>query len=214
MPVGTVTRTISCDGDTFPPGSGAAYTTDGAGVEKHVVGGVGATVAFPAGLTGTAAWGGSTATITLAAGHGLVNTDKVALFGAFGHRVGLIVSNALTTSVDVTNANGSGTSLPTTSTATIVLSKAVELADATWDGSGMSMLVVYCDQVASADFIDGSGDSLISGGAYTAVAAEPYYYLDGDPIRAAPFTDPVVSINCYNGSLTDAYMVIKAILDT
>jgi len=218
MANGTVTKIVTCDGETLPPGTAASYTATGSGVEKHEIGGTNP-VAFPAGFSGSSTEDSSgSALITgLATGHGLTTNSKVGVFWAGGRRVGMTVSAATSTTITVTASTGIGATYPSPTTA-VVVSPAVSL-DVSFDGDSATMLVVYCDQISAVDFRDDTDTSLvntdISDGIIAITTANvPYAWTDTMPDPQPITGDPVAVAKCYNGSTTAANMKIKAILDT
>jgi hypothetical protein len=160
----------------------------------------------PAGKTGTAAWGGSTATITLGAGHGLIDSDIVAVFwGTSSCRTSLIVSGTTTTTITVTNSDGNGTSLPTTSSATCIVGKVLKAAGADFDadtlaflGFGASQLVAF-EPMTISDAICTSGDPI------QVIADSTYTWLTG---QTAEVTGLVAYVNLYCGAETAATVKI------
>ena len=217
MAVGTVTKMITCDGETIPAGIGATYTTAGSGVEKHVIGPT-QPILFPAALAGNAAWGASSAAITLATGHGLTTANKVGVFWTVGgvnyYRINLTISAYDSGTITVTNSTGSGTALPTSSTAAVVVSPPVAIADISFAGSELNQLVINCDQIAVVDLLTGAGTSLVANGVSLPMANIPYVFIDSDPTGTRPFTGVVASAQCYNGSVTAATLEIKAITNS
>jgi hypothetical protein len=219
MPVGSVSKTISLDGDTFPPGASATYISAGSGVVKQVIGPNSGDIAFSAGLAGSSTENTSGgAVITLAIGHGLTTADKVGVFWAGGYRIGMTVSAYTTNSITVTVATGSGTTF-VTGTATVVVSTPVVLQTIAFDGDNMSQIAVYCDQIAVVQFLDSGNSSVFSSGGasecYLATAGIPFDWIVSDPTEVLPITgNPVASANCYNGSLVDANLIIKVLLYT
>lgn len=219
MAVGSLTRIISCDGETIPAGGGATYATAGSGVEKHSIGGLNPVV-FPAGFAGlsTENTGGGAVISGLATGHGITTANKVAAFWTIGgvnyYRIGMTVSAYTANSITVTYATGSGTAYPSGAAQAVVVSPAVALVDVSFTGSELNQLVVNSDQIAVADFLDGSSASLVANGISIGTANIPYCFIDSDTSVARPFTGVVASVNCYNGSIIDANLLIKCIFNT
>lgn len=180
------------------------YADTGGGTERH-------DVTLPAGLSGSAAWGASSAVITLATGHGLTTANKVAVAWPGGVRIGMTISAYDGTTITVTNSTGTGTSLPTTSTATAIVGNAVDCADISFDGDNAKFLLVTCDQLATINFLDSGPVSLLS--KYVGPTAGYYWsYLSG---VAAPITgNAVADAKVYNHSTTAATLTVSVVLAT
>jgi hypothetical protein len=172
-----------------------SYADVGEGAERH-------NITLPAGLAGSAAWGGSSAVITLAAGHGLTTANKVAISWSTSSRIGMTISAYDATTITVTNSTGVGDSVPTSSTASVVVGAEVDCPDVSFDGDNAAFLL--CKSSAGTwckvNFLD-SGPASLKVVELTAINPGYYWsYLSGE---ARPITgNPVADAKGYNLSTT------------
>jgi hypothetical protein len=178
------------------------FADAGGGKEKHEI-------SLPAGKAGNAAWGGSSAVITLGAGHGLTTANVVAVKWATGRRIAMTISAYDSTTITVTNSSGRGDALPTSGTADVVVGPRVVCADISFDGDNARFLLVTADQYASIDFYDSTPMNLY----YVSVQADSGYYWSYSTGVSPPITgNPVASAEAYNHTITPATLKVSVVL--
>lgn len=177
----------------------------GGGQERH-------DIVLPAGLSGAAAWSGTTSVITLAVGHGLTTANKVALSGVFGKRVNITISAYDATSISVTNSTGAGDALPTTSTATIVVGKEILIADISFVTANVKFLLITADQDSTIDFKASTVSKLSKMVAGTTGIG---YYWSYSSAVVNPFTSATIdNAIAYNHTLTAGTLIASVVLAT
>jgi len=159
-----------------------------------------------AGVTGTVTTGtgATTGTITMAAGHGLVDGDIVAVFFTSAAGVpsviyGLLVDmtgDVMSVALDAGEYNGvspAGAVLPAASTPVVVSKKTVSTVSA--DKDDITAILVGCDQPAIGIF----GGAAEIYPVHIAVGASPISW-DAAAGSACPIDDDPTALVCYNGS--------------
>ena len=149
----------------------------------------GETSLIPAGIAGTA---GSAGVMTVATGHGLQNSDVVAVSGAFGVYYNATISQAGTNVVTV--SGGAGDALPTSGA--VVISKKTPI-DFSVTGANLQLISIGADTSIIATLEDADSVNLVvtaqSGGAYTRDA--------GNGATNPLAGDSVTVCNVYNASM-------------
>src|SRR5271157_2708217 len=126
---GTISIVANFDGNVIQ----GTIVRSGNGVNYHEI-------PLPAAQAGNAAWGGSSGVITFLTAHGLTTSNKVGVFwGSGSRRLGMTISAADTYTITVTNSTGSGTALPTTSTAAVTVGLEVDCPDMNFNESDMTL---------------------------------------------------------------------------
>jgi hypothetical protein len=98
-----------------------------------------------------------TGTAALAAGHGIVTSDKVDVFWDGGRRYGM---TAAVSGNNVTVDQGAGDNLPASGTAVVVVKR--QVVNAAFDPDDMSVLLVTASRRASVVFVDAGGAVLLA----------------------------------------------------
>lgn len=145
-----------------------------------------ATESIQAGVAGTA---GSAGAMTLAEGHGITDSDIVAVTWATGKRYGCTVSNSGATSITV--SSGTGDTLPTSGA--VVISKKTEI-DLAFSGTNLSALSMGADIATMITLEDAGGVEL-----YKAISANEAYQWNANNGETNPVTgDSIIRANVYN----------------
>jgi len=165
---------------------------------KHTYDPTGQIALSPAALTAAKAGTLTTRTdddtgvITLTAGHGITDSDIVAVFWTGGFRTLMTVTayDATTVSID----GGSGTVLPADESA-VTIAKAVSI-DTDFIGNLVARMAAKADYRCAFDFLDGSGASL----AQVEVATDGFWLwfaaLGTNPLAG----DTVASVKAFSGT--------------
>jgi hypothetical protein len=147
-----------------------------------------------------------TGVVTLGAGHGLVNGDKVDVFWTGGRRYGMtatVSGNAVT--VDL----GGGDNLPAASTAVIVCKR--QVVNAGFDPDDVTVLLITATRRVSIVFVDAGGATLL---ALDLGAGECCLWWTNSGIARPMVGNPVAAIWVGNGdSATAADVTIAVVYD-
>lgn len=203
-----LTGTITVYASVAGIGVNATTTRTGGGGAPHLI-------QLPAGLAGSAAWGGSSAVITFAAAHGLTDADKVGVFwGASSRRLGMTISAYDTLTITVTNSTGEGDSVPTSSTADVVVGEEISAPDADFDPDSTVMFIATCEQKAAANYIDSDDTSLMIHDVLNAGDSLTWAKDSGIDMPLGETVNAVADVKAYNGSTIAATYTFVALLVT
>ena len=197
----SLTGQVTLGGSVAGISLNATISETGGGQEGHVV-------ALPAGNQSTA-WtktDANTGAATLAAGHTIVDGATVDVYWSAGKRLGLTATVATNT---VTLDGGAGDDLPASDTVVIV-SNQVAVADASWIGADLKLLVVTCDQRAAIDLQSSVPASLLV--IEIGAANGAYFWAKSSGITNPLATATVASATASNGSTTAATLQFGVLL--
>jgi hypothetical protein len=188
MPTGTITQIASIGGLSIQ--AATTRTDDGQ---------IGHEVSLPVGIAGslTTRTDGNTGIITVAEGHGVLDTDTVDVYWAAGVQYNCDVTavTADTISIDL----GVGDDLPDALTAVVVGKQSV--IDTDFDGDLLAMIAASATYRCHLSFND-VGDAVLA--AIEILAGEMWSWSSGQGV-ANPLTgNPVAYVNVSNGSTTGA----------
>jgi len=167
------------------------------------------TIELPAGKSGTLTTrtDDNTGVVTVASGHGITDTDTVAVFWDGGSRYGVDVTatGATTISIDV----GSGTNLPAATTAvTVALQSSHAVAFA---GDNLSVIAIGCIKRCSVEFLSSAPASLLR---YDIAANEGRMWVSSTDETNPLASDTVATVAVSNGSTTAATLRIGIVAST
>lgn len=147
-----------------------------------------------------------TGVATLSTGHGIVNSDKVAVFWDGGCRLEMTATVATN---DVTVDGGHGDSLPATAATPVVVTKMVTI-NQVFATADLQALAARGSQRCAVDFQDDGDASVLL---LDLAAAAAFLWMAS--LGANPVTDDVARIRAANGS-SDSTLVLKigGVLDT
>lgn len=149
----------------------------------------------------------TTGTITLAAGHGFTNTDKLDVYWSGGRRYGM---TATVTGNSIALSAGAGDDFPATSAVAGALTICKRVAmNAAFDPDDLLVLLVSTDRRAAVEFVDASGVVLYA----IDVAAGEFCLWFGNSGITRPFTgNAVASIHVSNSDVTAIANITVAVL--
>lgn len=164
---------------------------------------------MPAGRAGTLTTrtDDNTGIITVASGHGITDTDTVAIFWVGGSRydVDVTATTATTISIDL----GAGANLPLATTAVVVAKESVHTLPIV--GDDIAVIGIGCDNRASINFRDSGDASLLR---YDMATGEGRLWVAGQDVTNPLATDTVATIVIANGGTMAAELRIGALLNT
>ena len=133
--------------------------------------------------------------VTLASGHGILDTDTVGVYWDGGYRYGVDVTAVDTTTITLDNTTGDGTALPVTGTVYISIVTELDLA---FSGNAMAAFSLGGNIGLFFTIEDGA-----SVHAARETAASASYQWDSGNAETNPVAgDSVTKINVYNQSTT------------
>jgi hypothetical protein len=149
----------------------------------------------------------NTGIVTVASGHGITDTDTVAVFWAGGSRydVDVTATTATTISIDL----GAGANLPAATTAVVIAKESVHTLPIV--GDDIAVIGIGCDNRASINFRDSGDASLLR---YDMATGEGRLWISGQDVTNPLAGDTVATIVIANGGTTAAELRIGALLNT
>jgi len=167
------------------------------------------TITLPAGKAGTVTTrtDNDTAILTVASGHGITDTDTVAVFWAGGYQrnVDVTATTATTISIDA----GIGANLPIVTTA-IVVSKQLPHVTA-FVGDSLDLFAIGCRNRCSVEFFTSVPASLL---AYDIVASEGRSWVKSTDTTNPLAGGTVATIRVANGETTETSLYMGLLLST
>jgi len=148
----------------------------------------------------------NTGVVTVSSGHGITDSDTVAVFWDGGSRYGVDVT--ATTSTTISIDLGSGTNLPIATTAVVIAKESSHTLAIV--GDDIAVMAVACDNRASVDFRDSGSSSLLR---YDMASKEGRLWVSSLDITNPLASDTVASIVLANGGLTDSELLIGLLVD-
>jgi hypothetical protein len=149
----------------------------------------------------------NTGIVTVASGHGITDTDTVAVFWEGGSRHGVDVT--ATTSTTISIDLGAGTNLPAAATA-VVIAKEIEHTLAII-GDDIIVMGIGCQNRVSVNFRDSGDASLLR---YDIAANEGRLWVSSSDVTNPLATDTVANVVIANGGTTAVELAIGLLLDT
>lgn len=150
---------------------------------------------------GLAATAGAAGVMTLASGHGITDSDIVAVSGSFGYRHGCTVSAYDSTSITV--ASGAGDELPTSGAVVVGVQQEIDLA---FSGTELEAISIGGTSAIIAALNDAGGVELVK-----SIAASSAYQWNSANGETNPVTgDSIISAHVYPTSTTAGNVTILA----
>lgn len=164
---------------------------------------------LPAGKAGTLSTrtDADTGVLTVASGHGITTSDKVAVFWEGGAQYNCDVS--ATTGTTISIDAGDGDDLPTASTAIVVAVHANDVLALV--GDKIKVLAIDCRQRALVEFLSSVPASLL---VYDIPANEGRFWYTGNDFTNPLAGDTVATVRTANGSTTAATLEILLLTTT
>jgi len=167
------------------------------------------TITLPAGKSGTLTTrtDNDTGVITVASGHGITDTDTVGVYWDGGSRYGVDVTATSSTTISIDA--GSGTNLPTASTAvTVALQSSHAVAFA---GDSLEVIAIGCPRRCSVEFLNSSPTSLLR---YDIPTSEGRLWVKTTDVTNPLASGTVATVKASNGSTTEATLQIGLLVST
>ena len=167
------------------------------------------TITLPAGKSGTLSTrtDDDTGIVTVASGHGITDSDTVAVFwtGGVRYNVDVTATTSTTISIDV----GDGANLPIATTAVVIAKQLPHVV--AFVGDNLEMLAIGCRNRCSVEFFSVVPASLLH---YDIPASEGRHWVKSTDTTNPLASDTVATVRVANGGTTETTLQIGLLLTT